>query len=86
MDWQFFGVIATLTGAFTVVTLVRVIAFRLKQGSGDRPSLQGPSHEVVETLSNMEDRLSRLEERLDFNERLLRGRNEPAETQESSDP
>ena len=79
MDWEFFGVVATLTSATVVLALTWAVTQRIMADTKKRmlrspePESQEPTDQILSTLKEMEGRLGRLENRLDFTERLLEG-------------
>ena len=98
MDWEFFGIVATLTSATVVLSMTYVVAQRIMadtkrrllrpppEGSPAQPPEDAvPPAEVLGALSRVEDRLSSLEARLDFTERLLEGPRSDASQPRTSD-
>ena len=82
MDWEFFGIVATLTGATVVLSLTFAVVARIRADTKRRflrpppapppasPELAG---EIRASLVDVDKRLSRIEERQEFTERLLEG-------------
>jgi len=80
VDWEFFGIVATLTGATVVLALTWAVTQRIMADTKKRmlgtqkpPTPAVPSDEVLAALRGMDQRLAGLEDRLDFTERLLEG-------------